>query len=46
MAENTQENRSPDEAKADAKAAIMGDATKVTLKLQDDGNWTVTITTP
>jgi hypothetical protein len=46
MAETTQQDRSPDQAKADAKAAINADATKVTLKLQDDGNWTIAVTTP
>jgi hypothetical protein len=44
--ETTQENRTPDQAKADARAAINEDAIKVTLKLQDDGNWTITVTTP
>jgi hypothetical protein len=46
MPETTKENRSPDEAKADSSAAINAGATKVALKLQGDGNWKVTVTTP
>lgn len=46
MADEVKPNRSPDEAKADAKAAIEAGATKVVAKRQADGTWTMTITTP
>jgi len=46
MAETTQADRTPDQAKADAKSALDGGATKIVLTRQADGNWTVTVTKP
>lgn len=46
MAESTQADRTPDQAKVDAKTALDAGATKIVLTLQDDGNWTIKVTQP
>lgn len=46
MAETSKNDRSPDDAKADAKGAIESGATKVTLTRKPNGNWDVKITKP
>lgn len=47
MPETSKENRSQDEAKEDARVAIDGGATKITLQRKaDNGNWDIRITIP
>ena len=46
MAETVTNKLSQDEAKAAAKEAINGNATKVVAKRQSDGKWILTITKP
>jgi hypothetical protein len=46
MADTSKNDRSPADAKADAKAAITGGATKLTLQRNAGGNYDLKITMP